>query len=60
MVQTYAPSAEPFKSHDPVGGALISTLRWELRDETGALADLQGEHWQCTGVLGWTENERQN
>ena len=24
MVQTYAPSAEPFKSHAPVGGALIS------------------------------------
>ena len=57
-VITYAPSAEPFKSRAPLAGALVDHIRWQLRGDDTLLADLQGEHWQCLGVLTWDEDEK--
>ena len=56
-VISYAPSADPFRSQCPVAGALVDHLVWSLRDENGALVDLQGEDWQALGVLAWDEDE---
>ena len=56
-VISYAPAADPFRSQCPVAGALVDHLVWSLRDENGALVDLQGEDWQALGVLAWDEDE---
>jgi hypothetical protein len=57
-VITYAPSADPFKSRAPVAGALVDHIRWQIRGDDTLLVDLQGEHWQCLGVLTWEEDEK--
>ena len=55
QVISYAPTSEPYAARAPLAGALVDRIRWELRGDDAALANLQGEDWQCLGVLSWDE-----